>query len=107
MVMAIRLVETPKFSLGRVVMTQGAFAALEDHPEKATAMLARHSSGDWGNVCDDDKRENDRALCAGDRLISAYPIDETMPCGGHGDNCMWLISEWDRSVTTFLLPSEY
>ena len=41
------------------------------------------------------------------RFLSAYPIDESQPCEGFGDNTLWIITEWDRSVTTALLPSEY
>jgi hypothetical protein len=46
-------------------------------------------------------------LKTGNRILSAYPIDETQPCKGHGDNTLWIITEADRSVTTFLLPGEY
>jgi len=38
---------------------------------------------------------------------AAYPIDPAKPCKGHGDNCLWIITEADRSATTFLLPDEY
>jgi hypothetical protein len=69
--------------------------------------LERHQRGDWGTVCDDDKAANDAALKDGDHLLSAYPIDPATPCKGFGDNCLWIITEADRSVTTFLLPSEY
>jgi len=69
--------------------------------------LARHARGDWGNVCAEDKALNDQALKTGDRLLSAYAIDPTKPAKGYGENCLWIITESDRSVTTFLLPSEY
>jgi hypothetical protein len=67
----------------------------------------RHARGDWGAVCAADKAANDQALVDGTRLLSAYPIDPVKPCSGHGDNCLWIITEADRSVTTLLLPSEY
>jgi hypothetical protein len=63
--------------------------------------------GDWGCVCDADKRTNDLALKHGDRILSAYPIDPSQPSQGYGDNTLWIITEWDRSVTTALLPEEY
>ncbi|MBN9124535.1 MAG: hypothetical protein J0I60_07385 [Nitrosospira sp.] len=44
---------------------------------------------------------------AGNRILSAYAIDDTKSCEGHGDNTLWIITETDRSVTTFLLPGEY
>ena len=50
---------------------------------------------------------NRRAVEAGDRILSAYAIDPEKPCAGFGDNCLWIITEADRSVTTILLPDEY
>ncbi|KWT91757.1 hypothetical protein APY03_3194 [Variovorax sp. WDL1] len=44
---------------------------------------------------------------AGLRILSAYAIDPAKPCAGHGDNCLWIITEADRAVTTILLPEEY
>jgi hypothetical protein len=41
------------------------------------------------------------------RILSAYPLDPSKSCKGFGDNCLWIITEADRSVTTFLLPDEY
>jgi hypothetical protein len=52
-------------------------------------------------------RCNDEAVRAGLRIIPAYPIDLATPCKGYGENCLWIITEADRSVTTFLLPDEY
>lgn len=39
--------------------------------------------------------------------VLAYPTDLATPCKGYGENCLWIITEADRSVTTFLLPDEY
>ena len=94
-----------KFQLGQIVATQGALAVCD--PRHLQACLYRHSRGDWGNVCGDDKAINDQALIDGDRVLSAYPIDPTKPSKGYGENCLWIITEADRSVTTFLLPDEY
>jgi hypothetical protein len=63
------------------------------------ALLARHSRGDWGDHLGAfDRRENDRALKTGERLLSAYDT----PAGR-----LWIITEADRSSTCLLLPSEY
>lgn len=95
----------PLFHPGQTVATPGALdACTEDYLFQC---LQRHLSGDWGEVCQDDRKSNDAALEHGDRILSAYPIDPSKPCKGYGDNCLWVITEWDRSVTTFLLPSEY
>jgi hypothetical protein len=42
--------------------------------------------------------ENRDALEKGYRILSSYKI---------ADETVWVITEWDRSVTTILLPSDY
>jgi hypothetical protein len=61
--------------------------------------LRRHLTGDWGDVCDDDRAANNAAVIYGYRLLSSYK--------GRDGTAFWIITEWDRSVTTILLPSEY
>ena len=95
----------PLFHLGQIVATRGALAATT--PESLLECLARHIRGDWGCVCDEDKATNDEAVKEGLRILSAYPLDPAKPCKGFGDNTLWIITEADRSVTTFLLPGEY
>lgn len=86
-----------KFSLGQIVITAGAHEKL-NHYEVLSA-LTRHSTGDWGDVCEEDKLSNDQALEEGLRILSSYQTK--------GGTKFWIITEWDRSVTTVLLPSEY
>lgn len=86
-----------KVELGQVVMTNGVDAEI---PEKEYMKgLQRHSNADWGNVCKQDKKANDKALKEGFRVISSYDTDD--------GTTYWIITEADRSVTTILLPSEY
>ena len=93
------------FRLGQIVATPGVLDACDRaHMNRC---LLRHMHGDWGNVCDDDKALNDEAVQLGNRILSAYAIDPTKPAKGYGKNCFWIITEADRSVTTFLLPDEY
>lgn len=91
--------QSPLFPLGQVVATPGALAALEQAGRTPQEFLDRHVGGDWGDLCTEDKRANDLALRFGHRIFSAYPLKE--------DLRLWLITEWDRSVTTLLLPAEY
>jgi hypothetical protein len=105
MKITIALAVKPKFDLGQIVSTPGALEACS--PEHLTACLARHASGDWGCVCADDAAENELSVKEGFRVLSSYPIDPAKPCKGFGENTLWIITEADRSVTTFLLPSEY
>ena len=86
------------FPLGRTVATPGALELLESLSIAPVDLLKRHQQGDWGQLCDEDKEANDQALIDGDRILSAYEI---------GGEKVWIITEWDRSATTILLPSEY
>ena len=95
----------PRFELGAIVSTPGALEACT--PDILRCCLARHLTADWGCVCAEDREANDEALSQGNRILSAYPIDDTKPCEGFGTNTLWIITEADRSVTTFLLPEEY
>jgi len=62
-------------------------------------LLARHASGDWGDMCQEDKDHNNQALISGKgRLFSSY----NTPAGK-----VWIITEYDHSITTVLLPDEY
>ncbi len=47
------------FRLGRLAATPGALATLEQSGEQPAHFLARHASGDWGEVCAEDRRLND------------------------------------------------
>lgn len=92
----------PRFSLGQIVATPGALALLEEHSIPVERLLARHVCGDWGDVCAEDAKANEEALSFGGRLLSSYTL---VP--GRADTRVWVITEWDRSVTTVLMPSEY
>jgi hypothetical protein len=88
-----------KFSPGRVLCTPAALSLLETHQCSPLSLLARHLSGDWGTVCEEDAALNDEALCSGLRILSAYEIAP--------DATLWILTEADRAVTTLLLPDEY
>ena len=88
-----------KSALGRVVSTVGAHNALAAALHLPAEFLIRHKNGDWGELDPEDRRENERALRQGSRLLSAYATRA-------GDR-LWVITEWDRSATTLLLPEEY
>ena len=98
-------VPTALFELGQIVATRGAVAACRN--DYMLQCLAQHVRGDWGVVCAEDRKSNFEALFARLRILSAYPIDPAKPSKGWGENTLWIITEADRSVTTFLLPEEY
>jgi hypothetical protein len=84
--------------LGRVVATPGALKALSDAGEHPLSYIVRHATGDWGELCAFDHRQNEIALRESYRVFSSYETP-----AGH----VWVITEADRSVTTILLPEEY
>jgi hypothetical protein len=88
-----------KFSLGNVYATPGALSAFEDADESSLVLLVRHASGDWGEVCEEDRQANEMALESELRLFSVYHLRDGTK--------IWIITEADRSATTLLLPSEY
>jgi hypothetical protein len=92
------------FDLGRIVATQGAILACS--PQFMAQCLARHVRGDWGLIDPEDHKTNFDAMFSGERILSACPIDSAKPCE-IGANTIWIITEGDRSATTFLLPVEY
>ena len=88
-----------KFNLGQLVATPGALSALEEAGQDAIEFVSRHASGDWGDLSDDDRKENEFSLFHGFRLLSSYRL--------RSGTKIWIITEADRSSTTLLLPEEY
>lgn len=86
-----------RFQLGRVTVTAHAQDILSG--TDINTGLARHQSGDWGEVSKSDWRANDSALKAGNRILSAYT--------GRGGRRFWIITEADRSYTTVMMPEDY
>ena len=89
----------PLLHLGDVVATPQSICVLSQRGMSVQSLLQRHATGDWGDLCTEDTQANNDALQYGDRLLSSYVLTESCK--------VWVITEWDRSVTTILLPSEY
>ena len=88
------------FKLGKLVMTRGVHSKIKENVDFAVGVLdafERYQRCDWGDLCDD-KALNEQALKDGDRIFALYNI---------GNDKIYIITEWDRSVTTILLPEEY
>ena len=95
----ISLPSIPLFPSGQFVATPGALALLERVKKSPLEFLSRHLRGDWGDLCQEDKTENELSLMHGCRLMSSYRVTDT--------EVLWVITEADRSVSTLLLPVEY
>jgi hypothetical protein len=87
------------FTLGRVVATPAALAAIEKAGQQPGEFINRHVRGDWGDLNAHDRAENEFSLQHGLRLLSAYHTSA-------GEK-LWVITEADRSSTCVLLPEEY
>ena len=92
-----------KLPLGRTVATRGVDAEMRRDPafaEFVAKSMTRHANGDWGDLDSNDRKMNDEAMRTGeDRIMSVYKAP--------GMKTIWIITEWDRSATTVLFPSEY
>lgn len=93
-----------RFTLGQILATSDALEALLASRESPTVFLARHASGDWGDVCGEDKQANAEALLDGSRILSAYHTKLSVK--------LWIITEATddqgrRAATTILLAEEY
>ncbi len=97
--MLLVIASKPLFVLGEVSLTQGADALMSEGKLDVNNLINRHVSGDWSDMCEDDQLENKHAVACGDRIFSSFKLSETQN--------VWIITEWDRSATTVLLPCEY
>jgi hypothetical protein len=86
----------PLFDLGQLVATPGALTALEKAGQNPMEFLSRHVTGDWGEIPEEDRKENQFGLKQGFRLLSSYRTTA-------GDR-VWVITEANRSLTTLLHP---
>ena len=89
----------PFFPLGQIVATPGAIDALIRANQDVQDFLNRHREGDWGDLQNEDRAENEFSLEHGFRILSSY----TTAAGEK----LWVITEADRSATTLLLAEEY
>jgi len=91
-----------KFKIGQVVITRGVNAKISESVEFSQFFLesiARFRNCDWGDLGIEDKKTNDSAVKNNDdRIFARY---------NNKESDIYIITEWDRSVTTILFPSEY
>ncbi len=89
----------PRFKLGRIFATPAALEVIAGARVSIIDLLIRHMRGDWGDLSESDRQQNDLSVDAGLRVLSSY----ILPDG----QTVWVITEADRSATTFLLPGDY
>lgn len=89
------------FNLGQIAINRIVLNRMNDNPmfgQEVGVAFQRHASGDWGNLCEEDKQMNDEGLKGDGRLFSVYDTSQGK---------IWIITERDRSATTILFPNEY
>ena len=86
-----------KFDPGQMVDTIGVLDLVRRGFELQT-LLARHLAGDWGNVTEANRRENDHALAQGGRLVSAYDVEGRR---------VFIVTDADRTLTKALLSEDF
>lgn len=92
-----------KFETGQVLVTRTIaelIKADKDFEKFINTSFDRYLKCDWGSMDKSDKKLNDIAVKNGDERIHAAYIDST-------GRKIWIITEWDRSVTTILFSTEY
>ena len=100
------------FSIGRLVQTIGIVQATSKNSKFYLFLMnciTRHKSNDWGDCCEEDWKNNDAAVIVGERILSVYNLPEDFKSLGQNsrDNRIWIITEWNRTNSTVLFPSEY
>src|SRR5205823_2204956 len=90
----VKLMSQARFSPGHIVATPGALEALKDAGQHPGEFLQRHVGGDWGDLSEDDCRENEFSVENGFRILSAYETKKGAK--------LWVITEADRSSTCIL-----
>ena len=104
---------TARFPLGQIVATPGALELLQETGFSAAALISRHVHGDWGDLCEEDRAENEFAVSRRLRILSCYRLVDAARLAATPTEkrsslpTLWIISEADRSVTTLLRPSDY
>lgn len=93
-----------KFDIGQLVTTNGIQSMADGNPEFVSFVVksfGRYLNCDWGDMYEDDLLMNEEAVKGGARILGVYEHPD------HPNWKIWIITEWDRSVTTILFPGEY
>lgn len=88
----------PLFSLGRIYATAGVLKALNDDFSLIGELISDHVQGNWVALPKEDQISNFEAITKSGRVISKYYLES---------ECIYAITEFDRSKTTVLLAKEY
>lgn len=94
-----------QFPLGQTVITAAVASLMKREVAFAFFVhqcLTRYMSCDWGDMDAEDKQQNEDALITKESRIFAAYLHPLFP-----EWKIWIITEYDYSVTTVLFPSDY
>lgn len=94
-------------NLGTIVVTRGISEWMERSENFRTLVLITvplFAEGFWGVLPKEDEASNEYAAEHDERVLGSYPIPKEF---GIDRTKFWIITEWNRSVTTILFPDEY
>ena len=76
--------------------------------------IRRTLTGDWGDLCPEDRKQNDEATQPdGGRIMAAYNIPDDLTTYGARDSYgrtqdkVWVIVEYSKDILTVLFPGDY
>jgi len=90
-----------KFSIGKIFKTNGIATAISNNIDFAYEIFKcflRYINCDWGNLCEEDKLANEYALEHNERILGAYKTTQGK---------IYIITEWNREITTIMFANEY
>lgn len=93
--------------LGKILFTAAIADAVSNSNDFSAFVcqsIEKHKSCNWGDCDPEDSHQNDLSFESGGRILSVYKNP-----AAHADTepKIWIITEWDRSITTVLYPSDY
>lgn len=96
------------FELGKLVATKRVWELTNENAMFNAFVgrcITRYMLKDWGDLVPEDWESNDKALKGDHRILASYLIPKDIIADD--EDRLWIITEWDRSVTTLLFPDEY
>jgi hypothetical protein len=92
------------FALGEVFITETAEETLQAFKVLPETLLSEHVTGRWRAMILEDRQACQYAIANGDRIRTSHRLHKA---DDYDDMVMiWVVTEWDRSCTTILLPRE-
>lgn len=93
--------------LGKILFTAAIADAVSNSNDFSAFVcqsIEKHKTCNWGDCDPEDAHQNDLAFESGGRILSVYKNSKNINIL---EPKIWIITEWDRRVTTVLFPKDY